>query len=81
MKEPLYSKEVEKRFGDILTKIKKGNLSKEEKVLPAIPKSLESEISKYESMTLEDNQWVEGWKPESLAFRYFNILQLFKTKY
>ena len=24
--------------------------------------------------------WVDGWKPESIAFRYFNMLQMYKTK-
>lgn len=34
-----------------------------------------------ESYEQEDvDAWVEGWKPESLAFRYFNILQLYKAK-
>jgi hypothetical protein len=32
-----FTKEVEKRFGEILTKIKKGNLTKEERVQAGIP--------------------------------------------
>lgn len=31
-------------------------------------------------MTLDQNQWAEGWRPESLAFRYFNVLQMFRIK-
>jgi hypothetical protein len=40
----LYTKEAEKRFADILGKIKKGNLSKEEKVTPEIPPVLQTEL-------------------------------------
>ena len=25
--------------------------------------------------------WVEGWKPECIAFRYYNILQMFKSRH
>ena len=32
-------------------------------------------------MTADIDSWVEGWKPESLAFRYFNITQEYKIKY
>ena len=27
------------------------------------------------------DSWTEGWKPENLAFRYFNVAQEYKTKY
>lgn len=78
---PLFSKDHEKRFSEIITKIKKANLSKDEKLVANIPQQLELELSIYESLALDHNQWQEGWKPESLAFRYYNIFTEFRLRY
>ena len=70
----LYTKDIEKGFSDAISKIRKGTLSREDKLAPSVPVELEVELSIIESMTLEQNQWVEGWKPDNLAFRHHNVL-------
>ncbi|TNV86827.1 hypothetical protein FGO68_gene17503 [Halteria grandinella] len=78
---PIFTKEHEKRFADILTKIKKANLARNEKLEATIPQSVELELSIYESLSFEQNQWQEGWRPESIAYRYYNVLNQFKHQY
>ena len=41
----LYTKQVEKEFADIFMKLKKGTLSKEEKLGPSLPPTLEVDLS------------------------------------
>lgn len=77
-KSSLYNKETSKRFKEIITKLKKGNLTKDEIIQPQIPESLKQELQMYDNEDVD--AWIEGWKPESLAFRYLNILQMYKTK-
>ena len=50
---PTFTKEHEKRFADILMKIKKANLAKDEKLVPTLPVSIELELSIYESLAFE----------------------------
>ncbi len=76
-----YQGQVEKNFEILLTKVKKGALTKEEKIQARINEEIQMELSKVDAQNLEQNLWVEGWRPECLAFRYFNILQMYKTKY
>ena len=77
----LYTTPVEKGFDALLTKAKKGALTKEERVQARITEGIQIELSMVDSSTVDQNQWVEGWRPECLAFRYFNILQMYKAKY
>jgi hypothetical protein len=46
-----------------------------------VDEATQYELTMIESQSIQENQWVEGWKPESLAFQYFNILQLYRAKY
>lgn len=66
-------------FTDIITKVKKGNLAKEEKLGPNLTEDLKYELNKIQSEDV--NEWREGWDPDSLAFRYFNVFQEYKFKY
>lgn len=76
-----YTKEVEKKFADILSTAKKGYLSPDEKVVAAIPSGLEMELAFTESLSMDQNLWIEGWKPEGLASRFINTLSHFKSKH
>lgn len=59
-------------FSDIITKVKKGNLNKDEKLTPKISEELKMELDMYQR---EDfTEWKEGWNPECLAFKYYNVL-------
>lgn len=73
-----FKKEHEKAFSDIITKLKKGNLAKEEKINPLIPMALNEELRKYWEQDLE--VWNDGWSPDHIAFRYFNIRQEYLQK-
>jgi len=77
----LYTPQIENGFETVLSKIRKGNLSKEERLQARVNETIQVELTMIESMSFKENQWVEGWKPESLAFRYFNILQMYRIKY
>lgn len=50
---PIFTKDHERRFAEILTKIKKANLAKDEKLVATIPAPIELELSIYESLALE----------------------------
>ena len=76
-----YTKEIETKFEYLLTKVKKGNLTKEERLAPAIQEELAAEINAFNNLNLENNLWVEGWKPDLIAFKYFNIMQMFRAKH
>jgi predicted component of type VI protein secretion system len=76
-----YTKEVEKKFADILSKVKKGYLSPDEKVTPGVNPVLEVELAMIESLSLDLNQWVEGWKPEGIACRFYTTKNLFKQRH
>lgn len=49
----LSTKDAEKQFSDILSKLKKGNLTKDEKLVANMPQNLELELSIYESLSIE----------------------------
>ena len=53
LKEPVFTKEHEKKLSSILVKIKKAYLTREEKLSPYLPADLELELSIYESLVLE----------------------------
>ncbi len=76
-----YTKEIETKFEFLLTKVKKGNLTQEEKLAPGIQEELAAEIKAFNNLNLENNLWVEGWKPDLIAFKYFNIMQMFRAKH
>lgn len=74
-----FNKPIDKVFSDIIIKVKKGNLNKDEKVGPRLTEELKQEL---DSIQREDlNEWKEGWDPDCLAFRYFNVFQEYKIKY
>lgn len=52
---------------------------KEERVTPKISEELTEELKRYMDADLE--VWVEGWNPEHIAFRYFNVMQEYKIKH
>lgn len=53
-------------------KLTKGPLKKDELMTEDISEALLLELKGYH--TFDYDTWVEGWKVDSLAFRYFNIL-------
>ena len=73
-----FKKEHEKALNEIITKLKKGILAKEEKINPLIPMTLNEEMRKYWEQDLE--VWNEGWSPDHISFRYFNIRQEYLQK-
>eukprot|EP00347_Sterkiella_histriomuscorum_P010153 403377401 len=78
-KSQAYNKGIEKIMSDILTKVKKGTLTKEERLGPKLSEEVKLEL---EAIMREDQyEWKEGWDPNSLAFRYFNIIQEYKIKF
>jgi len=48
-----FNKDHDQRFKDIIDKIKKGAITKEEKILPFIPQDLQDELRKYHEQDLE----------------------------
>jgi hypothetical protein len=70
-------KEIEKRFTEIITKVKKGILP-EEKITAGLTDQLQLELKYYDELNLD--VWHDSWKPDGIAFRYFNIVQMYKTK-
>jgi len=51
----IYTSQVEKTYGEILLKIKKGSLTKEERLQPKIPEILQQEILLIDTWNLDNN--------------------------
>ncbi|CDW85517.1 UNKNOWN [Stylonychia lemnae] len=73
-----FSKEQEKKFSEIIKKLKKSKIEVEEKVNPQITDELKIEINDIEDEDLE--KWKENWDPDHIAFRYFNVLQEYRIR-
>lgn len=73
-----FPKDQDKAFQEVLVRLAKGVLRPDDKVQEGIP---ESQFEEFRAIDQQDMEvWNEGWKPESLCFRYLNILQMYKTK-